>query len=401
MSKAPTTTIACVLCGHEAHWLGEHVQSAHGLSLEAYKAEHGPLESVTLVAALEIDAPVRKHPNLTNIQIEFAGMKATVNGDVPAEACLPLPDAYRVPAHGALAADFREAVISLISQRSMYVWGMPGSGKDALFHAWSALTRTPCLPPFQVEPGEDIRSWFYSRGFGEKGTFIEEGPLLKALRDGYTTPSGRTLPYMILITDFDRASEDQAESMRLVMDSIKGRVKGPNGAVYNIFPGTRIVVTANTAGSGDSRGRCSSAKGIDASILDRFERAYEFHWMDWRDEGPIVKEKFPILLAKAPAVFDQVGAAVEALRKAIYDEVLYTEFSHRAVCAWLGHAQDIVQVTGQVSPDLLRRAFRSVADKMPDPETKAEALRIIDPHLRGGALDQGNTTHVRDGRRSR
>jgi hypothetical protein len=200
---------------------------------------------------------------------------------------------------------------------------------------------------------------------------------------------------MILITDFDRATKEQAESMRLVMDSISGRVKGPNGVTYRVLAGTQVVVTANTAGAGDSRGRCTSSNVIDASILDRFERAYEFHWMDWRDEGVIVKEKFPILLSKASGAFDQVGRATEALRKAVQDEALYAEFSHRALCAWLGHAEDIVAVSDSVPADLLRRAFRAVADKMPDAETRAEAVRIVDPHLRGGSLDHGNTGHIR------
>jgi hypothetical protein len=211
--------------------------------------------------------------------------------------------------------------------------------------------------------------------------------MLKALRDGYTTTTGRKIPQLILITDFDRASKDQAESMRLVMDSISGRVKGPNGSMYPVLRGTQIVVTANTAGGGDSRGRMTSANVIDGSILDRFERAFEFHWMDWRDEGTIVREKYPLLLGKAPEVFDQVGRATEALRKAIHDESLYAEFSHRAVCAWLGHAEDIIAVEPVAPKNLLRRAFRVVADKMPDPETRTEAVRIIDPHLKGGAFN--------------
>ena len=387
-------TATCAICNHSAHWLGDHVVTEHGLSVAEYEAAHGSVASAALAAALDIDAPARAHPNLADIRVEFAGVKPMVNADVPASACLPLPDAYRVPSFGALATDIREAAVSLLRRRSMYVWGLPGSGKDALFHAWSNLTRSPAMI-FQVEPGADIRSWFFTHEFNKEGTFWQEGELLKALRDGYTTSTGRTVPYLILITDFDRATKEQAESMRLVMDSISGRVKGPNGVTYPVLAGTQVVVTANTAGAGDSRGRCTSSNVIDASILDRFERAFEFHWMDWRDEGPVVKEKFPLLVAKAPGAFDQVGKATEALRKAVADEALYAEFSHRALCAWLGHAEDIVAVSNNVPQDLLRRAFRAVADKMPDAETRAEAVRIIDPHLRGGSLDEGSTDHVR------
>ena len=380
--------VTCALCGFQSEWLGPHIQEAHAMSVEAYQAAHGEVLSPPLQGALMMDAPKRVPPNLAKLDLKvgFAGLQASVNLDVPESACLPLPPAYRIPEYGALAADVREASISLLRGRSMYIHGLPGSGKDALFHSWSALTRKPARI-FQVEPGVDIQSWFFSKEIGSDGTYWQEGEMLKALRDGYTTTTGRKIPQMILITDFDRAAKDQAESMRLVMDSISGRVKGPNGSMYPVLRGTQIVVTANTAGGGDSRGRMTSANVIDGSILDRFERAFEFHWMDWRDEGIIVREKFPLLLGKAPEVFDQVGRATEALRKAIHDESLYAEFSHRAVCAWLGHAEDILAVEPTTPKNLLRRAFRVVADKMPDPETRTEAVRIIDPHLKGGAFN--------------
>ena len=220
--------------------------------------------------------------------------------------------------------------------------------------------------------------------------------MLKALRDGYTTSTGRTIPYIILITDFDRATKAQAEAMRLVMDSIAGRVKGPGGVTYNVMPGTLIIVTANTAGGGDSRGRMVSANVIDGSIMDRFDRKFEFHWMDWRDEEPIVREKFPLLVERAPGVFPMVGKATAALRQAIHNDDLYAEFSHRAVCSWLGHAQDIVRVTGKVPNNLLKRAARAFLDGMPDPETREQAKTLIDPHLKGGALDHGDTSHIHD-----
>jgi hypothetical protein len=376
--------VSCAICGHKAPWIGDHVVVEHGMTVVQYEDQYGPVHDPSLDVILDLDAPPRKHPDM-NIRVNFAGALAGVHLDVPASACLSLPRAYRIPEHGQLAADVREAAVALRQGRTMYVHGLPGTGKDALFHAWSALTRTPALM-FQMEPGADIRSWFYSHEFNQNRTFWKHGSMLRALRNGYTTPTGRKVPYMILITDFDRATRDQAESMRLVMDSIEGRVMGPHGVTYPVLPGTQIVVTANTAGGGDARGRMTSANVIDGSILDRFERKFEFHWMDWKDEGPVVKEKFPILLAKAPKAFDQVGRATAAIREAVQKEELYTEFSHRAVCAWVGHAQDIVEVTGTLPTDLLRRGFRVIADGMPDAETRAEIIKIVDPHIRGGTV---------------
>ena len=393
MTSTPATTKpACRECGTRDHWLGEHIVEVHGISLPAYLAKYpgAPLASEDAQNDLtrmvgDLRKKLSEPPKVGALSIDFAGVRARVNPDVPEEACLRLPDAYRIPQYGELAKDVREAAVSLSRGRSMYVWGLPGTGKDALFHAFSWMTRNPGLI-FQVEPSADIRSWFFSHEFNKDGTYWAEGELLKALRDGYLTTSGRRIPYIILITDFDRATKEQAESLRLVLDSIEGRVKGPAGVTYKVFPGTQIVVTANTAGSGDARGRCISANVIDASILDRFGRAYEFHWMDWRDEEVIVREKFPLLVERCPAVFNQVGKACEALRIAIRADELYAEFSHRALCAWLGHAEDIVAVEDKVPGDLVKRAFRAVLDKMPDAETRDAALRLADPHISGGAL---------------
>lgn len=385
-------TPACRECGHRDHWLGEHIIEAHLMSLPDYLKRYPGAPLASKAAQNELNrgtADLRKHqqkpPEVTSLSIDFAGVRAKVNFDVPESACLKLPDAYRIPQYGELAKDVREAAVSLARGRSMYVWGLPGTGKDALFHAFSWMSRTPGLI-FQVEPSADIRAWFFSHEFNKDGTYWAEGELLKALRDGYTTPSGRKVPYIILITDFDRATKEQAESLRLVLDSIEGRVKGPAGVTYKVFPGTQVVVTANTAGGGDSRGRMISANVIDASILDRFGRAYEFHWMDWQDEEVIVRDKFPLLVERCPAVFGQIGAATGALRKAIASDELYAEFSHRALCAWLGHAEDIVAVEDKVPADLVKRAFRAVLDKLPDAETRDAAIHLASPHISGGAL---------------
>lgn len=371
----------CALCSYEhSFWLGDHVVQAHNVDMHEYEALHGSVTDGRLDVMRDLSTAPRIPIKTANPKISFAGVSIGVNVDVPAPACLPLPQAYRIPEHGLLAADVQEAAIAMVHKRSTYIWGLPGTGKDALFHAWSALTRTPAKI-FQIEPGEDIRAWFFSHELDSSGSYWKDGEMLKALRDGYVTETGRVLPYLILITDFDRATGDQAESMRLVMDSISGRVKGASGQTFAVLPGTQIVVTANSSGGGDSRGRCLTSKPIDGSIMDRFERGFQFHSMDWRDEEIVVREKFPILWSNAPELFTQVGAAVASLREAIDKEELYTEFSHRAVCAWLGHAQDVIDC-GLTGPNILKRAFRVVADKMPDPETRECAYRIIDPFLK-------------------
>jgi hypothetical protein len=382
---------SCRLCGHTDYFLGDHLVEAHGLSLDAYlKAYPGsPTVSQEALDMLEKGKKkgVRREgpPADSALSISLRGFVVPINPDVAESACLPLPPHYRLPEHGDLAIDIVEALISIIRGRHTYIFGLPGSGKDALLHAFSYLTRRPTLIR-QVDPNVDIESWLYTREFDEKGTTWKEQELLVALRDGYLTSTGRRIPYTILITDFDRANKAQAEFLRMILDSISGRVRGPAGKIYTVFPGTQIVVTANTAGGGDSRGRMVSANVIDGSILDRFERVFQFHWMEWADEGPIVNAKFPMLAQRCPGIFKQVGKATASLRDAIHKETLYAEFSHRGVCKWLGHAEDIVAMTGKVPKDLPRRAARAFLDGMPDDETRLQAQRLIDPHIKGGVV---------------
>ncbi len=380
--------VKCKICGHEGNFLGHHITTKHSISVSEYlsRYDNSPIVSDDLQARYKQKSAsvARQHPpDPTGLMIPFAGIDFPVNFDVPEDVCLPMPAYYKIPESGQLAKDVSHAAVALSAGRSIYIWGLPGSGKDAFFHAWSALTRTPAIIR-QIKPGTDIESWFFSRGFDQNGTFWEEGSVLKALRDGYLTPTGRRIPYLLLVSDFDRATDDQAEHLRLITDSIQGRVDGPAGKVYKTLPGTRVVATANTAGSGDDRGRMVSANPIDASILDRFERSFQFHWMSWEDEQIVAASKFPGLIAVYPNMLERFGKLTDTLRDAILKGDLYAEFSHRGVCTVLGHMQDImtIQYQGKKPPkDLFRQGVRAWLDGLPDKENRQIATKLIDPHI--------------------
>lgn len=385
--------LTCAECGHqEPDFLGQHLVSAHGMSPLDYEEKYrGEVVSPRVREKLSRRLSVRREHPPKDLQISFAGITFPVNLGVPESACLPMPPHYRVPTQGELGQDIQHAAIAVRCSRSLYVSGLPGSGKDAFFHALSHMARIPALIR-QVRPGTDIEAWMFSRSFNESGTFWEEGAVLKALRDGFLTEDGRRIPYMLLMSDFDRADASQAEYIRLVTDSILGRVDGPAGTTYPVLPGTRVVATANTTGAGDNRARCVSANLIDASILDRFERKIQFHWLHWEDEEPIVREKFPILNARVPSVFKQMGQVTAALRTAIFQEELYAEFSHRGLCSILGHAEDTLRISTKpdVPKNLLKMSARMWLDGLPDEETRTKAKSLMDPHLRGGIIDEGN-----------
>ncbi len=396
MTAGNDNMILCRVCGDSVKdFLPTHLAEKHGLSVEKYNEKFPG--AVTVSTRLQnrydaIPAPRRAlPPDPTKLEIRFAGIRFPVNHDVPEEACLPLPDFYQVPRIEPLGEDVQHVAVALKHQRSTYVWGLPGSGKDATIHAWSWMTRTPAIIR-QVKPGTDIESWFFSRGFDKDSTIWEEGEVLKALRDGYLTSTGRRVPYLILITDFDRANRDQAEHLRLITDSIQGRVDGPAGRIYKVLQGTIIVATANTSGGGDERGRMISANPLDASLLDRFERKIQFHWMHWDDEGPIVKAKFPALFQAYPTLEAKFRDITAALRKQVLDGDLHGEFSHRALCNILSHASDIIAESDKKLPEnLMGIAARVWLDGLPDEENRLVAKRAMDAHFKTlNKLNLGN-----------
>lgn len=396
-----TATIKCELDGAEVYYLPSYLAEKHNMTVEMY-LERFPgavLESpaVTEMFLASVKSFTRTPPPPKDqLFITKGGYEMAVNWDVPAEACLPLPPHYRLPEKGELGKDVRRVLRYFQSRRSFWAWGPPGSGKDALPSALCAWTRTPSQV-FPVNPDVDIMAWFFENSFDSKGTKWTFGELFNALVHGYTSPiSGRQYPMTIVLSDFDRAGRTQAEALRLVADSIQGRVKGPRGETYPVLPGTRIIITANTMGGGDATGKCISANVLDMSIIDRIERKVRFHSMEWSEEEPIIRAKFPLFAEKCPGAFANIGLATGVLRNAVENQELYGEFSHRGLCTWIGDCEDILEHSSNVPTDLLRQGFMSYADGLPNEEVKTQAMTLVDPYFDGGILPQGNTSNVRD-----
>ena len=392
----------CRVCGHASSpWLGDHVREAHDLSVASYLATYpgAATASQALVDAYEATSKRRrKAAEVAGLAVDFAGVSFPVDLSVPPDACLPMPAHYQTPQYGDLAGDIQDVAVAVKRGRSVWVWGPPGTGKDAIFSALCAMTRRPSLL-FTVVQGADITAWKFTRSFDASGTKWEEGLLLKALRDGYVTPDGRRVPYLIVLSDFDRATRSQAEELRQILDSILGRITGPTGEVYPVMPGTTIVATANSSGGGDTTGRCISANPIDSSILDRFERKVRFRPMDRRDEEPILRAKYPVLAARHPEALSIMMKATASIREAVEKEEVYCEWSHRTVSAWAGAAEDLTETVGArlKTEGLLTRAARAVLDGMPDQDTRDKVKRLIDPHIKGGMVGEGDTSHISAG----
>ena len=317
-----------------------------------------------------------------NLFVSLCGIRCRVNWYVNRNDCLIIPANYRFPVDLKSDSIYEHILIALKNRRHTYIWGPSGCGKDSLVHAYCYLTKTPSYI-FTIRPREDIQSWFFIRNFSKDGAFWEEGLLLKMIRDGYKCEDGTIIPYLILISDFDRADKDQAEALRLVLDSIKGRVKGPQGVTYDILPGTCFVFTGNNPGAGDMTGKYISSNPVDSSLLDRIERKFKFTWMSWEDERSVLLESFPYLFKEVPNLINDVKSVVRKIRSAIETEELFADFSIRSLKSWLGHAEDLLRETGNPK-NLLARAMRAWSDGLPDDDSvQLQLLRYLEPLLKG------------------
>lgn len=390
-----TNALACNLCGHLAHNLCGHLMEAHGMDESEYDGE---TVSPALDAAFAAHAKGRKRTPVTGshkLTTKFAGVELPVNTDVPLEACLPLPEGYSVPRYGKLAAAVETVTKRVMGGkvRPVWVWGPPGTGKDAVIWAISAKTRTPAVT-FNISPSADVEGWIAVRALSDKGTHWEEGALLKALRDGYVTPSGRRVPMLIILSDLDRATRAQMEPLRAILDSLGGRIQGPDGRVHKVLEGTRIVATANTSGGGDTTGRYTSTP-VDTSLMDRVTFKVAFANMDSRDEEPIIRAKYSALCARFTEVAPTVMRATTAIRDAITKGDLYMDFGHRTVCAWLDAIENEASFyTGRDASKVIRAGLQDVLAGCPNDDTREQLKLLVDPHLRGGAVEEGDTSHI-------
>ena len=402
----------CAICGHTSHSLVNHIQEAHNMTLEAYADAYPNSPIVSQEAVDKINAR-RKRRNtpvaVTDLRAMFHDFDMDINLDVEVGVCGAngvRPAHYKLPSYGAAKNIIFDICLDIESGATQLIYGPAGTGKDAFWLNYSWVTRTPCVS-IQINPDVDISKVLFSHEIDPvEGTIYKMGHLAKALTEGYLSPiSGRRVPYLIVLTDVDRCDPQQGEHLRLMLDSVSKRIQHPDGSTLPVLEGTRIVATANSIGNGSAR--YSSAQVMDASILSRFDSKWEFTTLDWKDESQIIKAKFPLLARICGSMkygekdfFDNIGDVVKAIRGAIKTDSIEMEFGHRELCGWMKHMQSRVvfyHKRGRKIPaTLVKDSFRQVRGAV-DQGMHAQLDMLVDTFIRGGVIDQGNTSHIGDG----
>jgi hypothetical protein len=154
-----------------------------------------------------------------------------------------------------------------------------------------------------------------------------------------------------------------------------------------------IGATANSAGGGDHTGRSSSAQTMDASLMERFPQKFRWGFLDWEDEGKILANIHPDLFLQEngergreiPKNIQTVKKVLEAMRTALEEGKLYTEFSMRHVSAWVKRYRVIKTLNPTINNTVVwGKAFAAILDGLDDPHTCEEVRQTVQPHLNLG-----------------
>ncbi len=380
-------------CDFKSHSLLDHLIEIHGMSVDNYLSKHPSAATVSnaLITGVKDKRKGRRRTpasTLEHLSHDMMGVTCPVSIQITADQCLPKPDGFQWPTKGAALRCNQRVVLGLRRKKAVFYWGPSGTGKDAAISAYCSDTRTPSLV-YCFTAGTDVKRWFYSREIGKDGTSWSYGRLWHAIVNGVEASDGTRVPALILFSDVDRGTPDQLEEFRLVLDTTSKRIVGPTGEVHTLFPGTQFAFTANSCGSGDVDGRMSS-RAMDASLLDRMGRFVEAAYMDWADEGKILRGKFPGLCLAAPLIFDELGAASVAIRAAIAGTSgidLEADLTHRGLCEILAECDDLLWLAGSggVPSGLLKKGFKAWLDRL-DPDNRLIAKSLIDAHVTGGTF---------------
>ena len=385
--------VECAICGHRSHSLLDHVVEVHGISVAEYVAAH-PGSPTVSHKAIEWVKNKRKGvrrsaaSTVVNLTVDVMGWTVPVNHRSDPADCLSAPEGYALPTKGKAKAAMDDVLGCLAEGDTVFFWGPPGTGKDSVMYHYSEVTQTPARV-FSFNPKKNINDWFYSLQMTREGSVWVPGDLFLLLTQGAEGAEGERIPALIVFSDIDRATPEQLESFRNIIDTTANSVMPPTGGrAVPVLPGTQFAFTANSCGTGGSNGN-SSSNNMDDSMLDRMGEFVLAHYMDWSDEADILRAKFPALAEKAPNLFVELGSAVANLRKAMdgsHDTYeLEARLTHRGLCTICKRADRLVR-HGKVTADkALKSGFRAWLNSM-DEDNQLIAKRLIDAVVSGGAF---------------
>lgn len=163
----------------------------------------------------------------------------------------------------------------------LFVHGPFGSGKTSVIEQFCARLGLP-LVSCDWNYESEIEDLIGTRDIAFGDTAFTPGPLVEAMKNGH----------VLLINEIDRGRPSNLTGLHGILDGAPLTIKATNEIVQP-HPDFRLVVTANSAGSGDRGGQYTgSVRKQDPAFLDRFV-FLECVYMDEAEELELLMRKFP------------------------------------------------------------------------------------------------------------
>jgi len=286
------------------------------------------------------------------------------------------------------------AFCMLVTKQHTYVQGVAGSGKDTIVEQICSEFGIP-FKSFAFKDGINANNWvcrteLRSTASGGTESYVTDGELTKAVK-GFMGKDGKLHPYVILLSDMDRARPQDLEILRnalqlgnsaYLMDNVRG------GAIP-VLEGTVFVATGNTGVDGDPNGTMI-ANPIDASIINRFARV--------RAILPTKDQEIKIIMGDHPRLDKPQAKLIvdilDVLRNTIKTLGLPLEVSLR-------DANVIAKSTlGFLDRNLVKGGFNEavklattlvVDGSFKDPRNAEQLIGALDPLLKVATTDQAQT----------
>ena len=297
------------------------------------------------------------------VKIESA---AIVNFEKP-ETLIPAKDPNYVPFGN--YSDLEQIIKAGLFYPS-YISGPTGNGKSTMIEQICAKFKKPLIR-VNLNMMSDEEQLIGAKTLVDGNVQIVEGPVLIALRNGYT----------LLLDEVDAGSANTLLCLQPILEGKPYYFKLKNEVIVPA-PGFNIIATANTKGKGSDDGRYIGTNVLNEAFLERFAVTFEQEYPNATVEMKIVKNLMAHYGCEDQEFADTLVKWADAIRRTFedggVDETITTRrMTHivRAFSIFKKKEKAIELCCNRFDPQT-KAAFMDVFDKISNPAPEVEAVNL-------------------------